>query len=138
MEIDLASLTSVGKTVAIGGLSLTAIWALIWPVFKKWFDSLPKTNADLNKPTPTEAEAKEKNPNYDSDKLPPIGFTEHVATLRGVCSYAPPEVQLDYLSQGLTEAKVLKLEVTRMGTPNAPVTRPAETESSISIAKESL
>ena len=119
MEIDLAQLSSYGKPLLIGGLSLTTLWALLWPLFKKWFDSLPKTNADIGKaPTveePVVGDQKEKNPNYDSDKLPPIGFTEHVTTIRGACQYAPPEVQLDYLAQGLTESKVLKLEIARMG-----------------------
>lgn len=143
MEIDLNQLATYGKPIVIGGLSLTAFWTLIWPAIKKWFDSLPKTNADIGKDVEeevTEEVIKEKNPNYDTDKLPPVGFTEHVTTVLGACVFAPPEIQLDYLAQGLTESKVLKLEIARMGkaltTTQAPVTRPAETEPTVPI-KES-
>lgn len=119
MEIDLNQLATYGKPIIIGGLSLTALWTLIWPAIKKWFDSLPKTNADIGREVieeeATEEVIKEKNPKYDTDKLPPVGFTEHVTTVLGACVFAPPEVQLDYLAQGLTESKVLKLEIARMG-----------------------
>ena len=115
MEIDLTQLSSYGKPLLIGGLSLTTLWTLIWPIFKKWFDSLPKTNVEKTVAAPEEPEVLKKQTAYSTDRSSPVGFKEHVNIIIQASLYAEASTKLKYLSAGLTEAQVLKNEVARMG-----------------------
>ena len=51
---------------------------------------------------------------HDSDKKPPEGFAAHAQLILDASSTAPADVQIEYLTQGFSEAETLQQEVERL------------------------
>ena len=117
MELDLAQLLSWGKAIVAAVLALVALIAAGPSLIAKMKSSSPTITLP-----PVRNSAKVVDDSLlvtsNSDKLPPVGFEDHVNTIGGAAPFASSDVLLDYLKKGMTEAQVLRAEVSRMGSIN--------------------
>ena len=117
MELDLAQLLSWGKAIVAAVLALVALIAAGPSLIAKM-----KSKASAITLPPEKVSTKIVDGSLlvasNSDKLPPVGFEDHVNTIVGAAPFASSDVLLDYLKKGMTEAQVLRSEVSRMGSIN--------------------
>lgn len=115
MELDLAQLIAWGKGIFAAILALIAAFTAGPSVVSAMKSKLATTSTKDLSPEKDVVETKSNGADSNSDKLPPVGFEIHVATIVGAAPFATSDVLLEYLKKGMTEAQVLRAEVTRMG-----------------------
>jgi hypothetical protein len=95
-ELDMQQLVGLALLVGGGGLFAASkgVSVLTW-----WRDRKVTETGD---------------PGHNSDKLPPDGFTDHVALISASAPFAPPDVLVAYCLEGLTQAGVLLKERNRL------------------------
>lgn len=104
MEIDWKSVSGA----ALIGLSILGM--LLRPVVSKLW---PTTTLMPPTPVPSPSDI----PTSNTDAPAPTGVTEYLKVIEGASPTATPEIRWSYATVGMTEAAVLRAEVSRLGSP---------------------
>lgn len=121
MELDIAQLITWGKGIFAAILALVAAITAGPSVVSAMRSKLATAPTIDLLPVKKESKPESDLVDVSSDKLPPVGFIEHAKMIVESSPFATSDVQLGYVTLGLTEAQVLRAEVTRMGSNTTPV-----------------
>jgi len=102
--------TLVGVALLIGGALVAGPSAI--GQLNQWLDESQQTEGDSLDPIEIEG-------SHDTDKAAPAGFGRHVNLILKCCPDAPEPLKIGYLSEGKTEADVLRAEVKRLSDTGA-------------------